>query len=91
MIEPLRYFIVPILHTTSAGDSNKFNCRVINQQYREIFNDLLDEEDKEIFERIMNSDKDALLYLRHPVLGKMAELKIDEQQKISIIDGTKCP
>jgi hypothetical protein len=84
----LKYFIITILQSDNI---RAYDCRVVNDQYKEVFNETLDEHDKDIFEKIMCSDKEALLYKTHEKLGKLTFLKIDEQQKVDILDGTKWP
>jgi hypothetical protein len=86
-----RYFIVPLVHITSAGECKEYQCRVIDENYKEYFDEILNKEEYEIFQKIMESDKYALLYSKHPKLGKMAYFKIDENEKFPIPDGLKFP
>lgn len=87
MEETLRYFI-NILH---CDNEIVYHCRVINNDYKEVFNQILNEEEKIAFEKIMESNKEALLYRTHEKLRSLALIKIDEQAKRNIIDGTKFP
>jgi len=86
----LRYFIVSLLNITSANEGLMYDCRVVNDAYRELFRETLNEGDRNIFEKIMTSDKEAILYKNHEKLGSVATLKIDEYKK-SILDGTRWP
>ena len=85
-----RYFIVPILQSTSDGSSDviMYHCRVVDFQYREIFNETFNNEDKEIFIKIMKLDKEALLYRTNERLSKICNIKIDHLQNKNIVDGT---
>jgi len=87
----LKYFINPILQVTTLGDVKLFDCHVVDEHYKEIYRDTLTEDEKDGFEKIMASDTGAILYIKHEKLGKLAQFKIDELQKQSVIDGTKFP
>jgi len=83
-----------VINTTSAGDNPVWQCRVVDSNYREIFNEIfVEEEDMIAFRKIMDSDKGALLYKTNSntVIVKLANWKIDKQQKLSIKDGLKFP
>jgi len=89
----LRYFIVQV-YTTSAGAAPAWVCRIVDNNYMEIFNEFfVEKEEVEIFKQIMDSDKGALLHRTHPneVLQKICNWKIDNQQRNTIKDGTKYP
>lgn len=93
MIEDLRYFVVPVLHSaTSASDEfEAYHCRVVNKDYKELFNELLSAKDYKIFLKIVTSNKDALLYRRHEIFGNLALLKIDGHTYRPIPNGTIWP
>lgn len=90
---PVRYFIVPVLHQTSACEEGVMmnQCRVVDNNYKEIFNLLLDKDDTQAFMKIMASDKGALLYRTHEVLGEVAYWKMDNLHKMIVFDGVKYP
>jgi len=93
-ISKLRYFINTVINTTSAGDEPAWHCRVVDSNYREVFNELfVEEEEVKVFRDIMDSDKGALLYRTHrnKVIVKLSEWKIDKHQKLSVKDGTRFP
>lgn len=93
-MDNLKFFIVPIKqHATSASphEGISYQCRVVDVNYKEIFNQVLNEADHDIFIRIMVSDKYALLYRHHEILGDLALLKIDAHDKSPIPDGSKYP
>lgn len=85
-----RYFISRV-YWRHSETLLQYHCKVVDEYYNEIFAELLTVEDKEAFERIMSSNKEALLYKNHDKLGKIALIKIDEQTESNIIDGTKFP
>jgi len=87
----LRYFINPILQVTPDGDMPMFECRIVDEHYKEIYRETLDKETKESFEQIMASDKGAILNFKHEKLAPLATFKIDVQKNRTIVDGTKWP
>ena len=87
----LRYFINPILQVTPDGDMPMFECRIVDDHYKEIYRETLDEETKDAFEQIMASDKGAVLNFKHEKLAKLAQFKIDAQKSRTIVDGTRFP
>lgn len=87
----LRYFINPILQVTSAGEVPMFFCRIVNEQYKEIYKVTLTEEEKDAFEEIMASDKGAVLNFKHKVLSDLAQFKIDHLQNQTVYNGSIWP
>ena len=72
--------------------SINYNCRIINDNYKEIFCGLFNENEKNIFIDIINDNKFAILYKNHEneKIKELALFKIDNSNK-NIIDGTKIP
>ena len=93
MEQVIRYFIIPINEQTSScpEDETLNHCRVIDWKYREIFNFLLDSKDTKVFLKIINCNKNALLYRTHDILGEMAYWKIDKLHKTMIYNGLTYP
>ena len=91
-MDKLRYFIVPVVFSTS-GDHEPIDnlCRVVGDDYRELFNFVLNLKDTELFIKIMKSDKDALLNRTHEILGELSYWKIDFCQGQVIQDGLVYP
>lgn len=87
----LKYFINSFLQMSSSGDTIMYDCRIVDDHYKEIYKDILTDNEKEIFEKIMASDKNAVLYIKHDKLKRLAKFRIDYQYKQSIFDGTKWP
>lgn len=91
----IKYFIIPtIIYSTSGSDlptTINYLCRVIDPDYNEIFSSYLNEKDMQSFKSIMESDKNALLYRTHEILGQIAYWKIDNHQKKAILDAVKYP
>jgi len=86
-----RYFVNPILQITPDGEMPMFECRIVDDHYKEIYRETLDEDSKNAFEMIMASDKGAVLNYKHPLLSKLAQFKIDYLQNKTVYDGTKWP
>ncbi|MFW6173800.1 MAG: hypothetical protein ACOC5T_08650 [Elusimicrobiota bacterium] len=93
MEQQIKYFIIPIVNATSACENGilMYHCRIVTNDYKEIFNLLLNEEDTKAFIEIMKSDKSALLYRTHNLLGEVAYWKMDHCHKNIIRDGIKYP
>jgi hypothetical protein len=94
MISDYKYFISTILYSTSAEDTIAWQCRVVDTNYREIFNDIfITRSELKTFQEIMESDKEALLNRKHynKSLARIADWKIDHQPKLTIKDGVKFP
>jgi hypothetical protein len=80
-----------LLQPNGLSDVVVYQCRVVDYSYKEIFNEILSEDEKNIFIGIMSSDKEALLYRTHPKFQSLAMMKIDEYTKETIPDGTRWP
>lgn len=89
MIETYKHFITCHTKSTSAGEEPMYCCRVVNDQYREILVEILDEEEMNIFKKICQSDISAVLFIKHPRLYKLAEFKT--KYKNQIFDGNYYP
>jgi len=88
----VKYFIIPILYQTSGSDDEtSYSCRVVDEKYNELFNHTLNKKDTEAFVSIMESDKGALLYRTHEILGQIAYWKMDNQHKRTVLDGSRYP
>ena len=68
-----------------------FECRIVDDHYKEIYRETFDEETKDAFERILTSDKESVLNFKHPKLSELAQFKIDHLQNQTVYDGTKWP
>lgn len=92
MARLVKYFICPIQFQTSGSlDGTSYICRVVDEMYNEIFNYTLNKIDTDAFVSIMKSDKSALLYRTHEILGKVAYWKIDNSQNRTVLNGAKYP
>lgn len=87
----IKYFIVKYINQTINGEEVMFECRVVDNNYKEIFRESLNKEDKEAFVKIMCSNLDALLYRNHEKLKPLAYLKIDNHTNNNILDGAIWP
>ena len=88
----VKYFIVPILFTTSGSDEGtSYICRVVDEKYNEIFYRTLNRIDTDAFISIMESDKNALLYRTHELLGELAYWEMDNYHKKAVLDGARYP
>lgn len=78
----MKYFITP--YAILSGGQPAYHCRIVQEDYKEVYVEALNENEKDLFEQIMDSDKFALLYRKHKKLGKAAYIKIDYHEKIPI-------
>jgi len=87
----LRYFINNISQSTSSSDVPMYDCRIVNDNYKEVFRETLNEDDKNSFEKILTSDKGAVLNLKHKKLYELAQFKIDHLQDQVVYNGSIWP
>jgi hypothetical protein len=89
----IKYFTIQYFPLVSAcpPENTLYDCRIVDENYKEVFRKSLDEFEKNAFVAIMNSDTEALLYRTHEKLADACYLKIEKFQNKNIIDATKYP
>ena len=68
-----------------------FECRIVDDHYKELYRETFDGETKDSFEQIMASDKGTILNFKHQKLGKLAQFKIDYLKNQAVYNGLIWP
>lgn len=76
---------------TPDGEMPMFECRIVDDHYKELYRETFDEETKNFFEQIMASDKGAVLNFKHQKLSELAQFKIEHLKNQAIYNGSIWP